>query len=111
MPRRHRGSLCAPAPVAQGIEHGPPKAGVAGSNPARGAGRGEGPLVLLVERLVRQFPPAAVVQPHPSVIVAVLPSSPRQRPIGWSQRSSFHSGLRSAVSVVKSAVASKSEGS
>ena len=49
--------------------------------------------------------------PQTRVMAASRPSSPRQMPTTSSQRSSFQSGLRAAVSSVKSAMASKSLGS
>ena len=44
-------------------------------------------------------------RPQTSVMAAVAPASPRQPPTTSSQRSSFQSGLASAVSAVNSAVA------
>ena len=48
--------------------------------------------------------------PHTSVIAATRPPSPRQPPTTSSQMSILHSGWRSAVSSVKSAIAAKSVG-
>ena len=59
---------------------------------------------------VTMAPPGISGTPQTSVMSARLPCSPRQVPITSSLKSSFHSGLASASSDVKSACASKSEG-
>ena len=57
----------------------------------------------------RAFP--IIGTPQTSVISALRPPSPRQLPMTSSDRSIRQSGLRSAVSAVKSALAAKSDGS
>ncbi len=84
-PAEHWYSLPRPrrrAPVAQGIEHRPPEAGSAGSNPAGGAGK------LVRQRTRRQAGPlSAVRRPRLTpATVQVLASSVRVRPAlrGWA---------------------------
>ena len=56
-------------------------------------------------------PPSTSGRPHTSVIAARRFCSPRHTPTTSSQRSMLQSGLASAVSAVKSAVAWKSPAS